>query len=198
MTHFAITGHVCSIQVGSVQPLQVGGRRLMSAIGKRSVQGPVALGPLGLAGDEQADPAHHGGLAKAVYALPQAHLHWWWQQQQQQVNRLIDAPIEPGQLGENLCLEGLDEQEAHVGDRLVFAHCVLRVTEPRFPCSKFTTVMGYAQAARDMIDSGRSGFYLAVEQAGTLQSGDAFRLEPGPRAISMVQALRHKFSQRGF
>lgn len=157
----------------------------------------MVLGPLGLAGDEQADPAHHGGLAKAVYALPHAHLHWWWQQRQGQVQRLIDDPIEPGQLGENLSLEGLDEQQAHVGDRLVFPGCVLRVTEPRFPCGKFIAVMGYADAARDMIDSGRSGFYLAVEQPGTLTAGDMFRLEPGPRAISMAQALRHQFRARG-
>ncbi len=46
-------GRVLSIQVGRVQPLMVGGRKLMSAMGKTAVTGPVQVGPLGLAGDEQ-------------------------------------------------------------------------------------------------------------------------------------------------
>jgi MOSC domain-containing protein YiiM len=70
----AKSGCVLSIQVGRVRPLQVGGRKLMSAIGKGEVSGPVAVGPLGLAGDEQADLSVHGGLSKAVYALPVQHL----------------------------------------------------------------------------------------------------------------------------
>lgn len=62
--------------------MRVGGRKLVSAIGKSTVQGPVALGVLGLAGDEQADLSVHGGLSKAVYALPFAHLLWWQAQRQ--------------------------------------------------------------------------------------------------------------------
>jgi MOSC domain-containing protein YiiM len=37
----------------------------------------VAVGPLGLDGDEQADPTVHGGLARAVYAYPAAHFAFW-------------------------------------------------------------------------------------------------------------------------
>ena len=70
-------GRVHSVQVGRSRLLRVGERVLRSAIGKQAVAGPVAVGPLGLAGDEQNDLSVHGGLSKAVYALPLQHVAWW-------------------------------------------------------------------------------------------------------------------------
>jgi len=193
-----VTGQVVHINLGKVRPLRVGERKLMSAIGKTPVPGPVSVGPLGLAGDEQADLSVHGGLDKAVYAFPLAHLAYW---QQQRVARSVslfeetDESLPPGFVGENLSLTGLREDAVFIGDRLHFADCVLRVTQPREPCGKFNAVMGYAQAARDMVQSGCCGFYLAVERLGTLQSGETFELMPGARQMSIAQALalkRHK------
>ena len=39
--------------------------------------GALAVGPLGLAGDEQADLSVHGGPGKAVYAYPSEHYPFW-------------------------------------------------------------------------------------------------------------------------
>ena len=188
----SLTGRVLSIQVGQVCPLQVGGRKLMSAIGKGMVSGPVAVGPLGLTGDEQADLSVHGGLSKAVYALPFEHLSWWQAQRQTQGVSLFDEVLGPGSLGENLSLHGLSEDAVFIGDVLRFANVALRVTEPRQPCGKFNAVMGYDQAGRDMVQSGRCGFYLAVDQPGTLSAGDTCVVEPGEQVTSIASALRHK------
>jgi len=191
-------GQLVHINLGKVRPLRMGERKLMSAIGKTPVTGPVAVGLLGLAGDEQADLSVHGGLDKAVYAFPLEHLAYW---QQQRVARSVslfeesDETLPPGFVGENLSLTGLREDAVYIGDRLHFADCVLRVTQPREPCGKFNAVMGYAQAARDMVQSSCCGFYLAVERLGTLQSGETFELVPGARQMSIAQALalkRHK------
>ena len=186
-------GRVLSVQVGTARLLRVGERTLRSAIRKQPVEGPVAVGPLGLAGDEQNDLSVHGGLSKAVYALPQPHLAWWSAQQQAQGLSLFDAPLTPGLLGENLSLEGVDERSVFIGDRLCFeAGVVMRVTEPRQPCAKFNAVLGYELAAKQMVQSGRCGFYLAVEVPGVLRAGEAFALRPGPRETSIAQALQHK------
>jgi len=191
-------GQLVHINLGKVRPLRMGERKLMSAIGKTTVSGPVAVGLLGLAGDAQADLSVHGGLDKAVYAFPLEHLAYW---QQQRVARSVslfeetDETLPPGFVGENLSLTGLREDAVYIGDRLHFADCVLRVTQPREPCGKFNAVMGYAQAARDMVQSSCCGFYLAVERLGTLQSGETFELVPGARQMSVAQALalkRHK------
>ncbi|MGV0958910.1 MAG: MOSC domain-containing protein [Limnohabitans sp.] len=184
-------GRLRAIQIGTVQPLKVGERKLMSAIGKTAVPQAQA-GPLGLAGDEQSDLSVHGGLSKAIYALPFEHLAWWRQRRQVQGATLFDEPLAPGYLGENLSLEGLLEDQVFIGDLLRFDEVVLRVTQPREPCGKFNAVMGYAQAAKDMVQSGRCGFYLAVDVGGILRSGETFTLERGPQSVSIAQALAHK------
>jgi MOSC domain-containing protein YiiM len=79
-----------------------------------------------------------------------------------------------------------------VGDCLDFGDVVLRVTQPREPCGKFNAVMGYAGAAKDMVNSGRSGFYLAVDKPGTLKAGDSFQVVQRLRSVSIAQALQHK------
>lgn len=186
------SGTLLAIQIGQVRPLMVGGRKLVSAIGKTTVAGPIEVGVLGLAGDEQADLSVHGGLGKAVYALPSEHLPWWQAQRQAQGVTMFDEALAPGFLGENLSLQGVLEQDLFVGDRLDFGDVVLRVTQPREPCGKFNAVMGYAQAAKDMVQSGRCGFYLAVDQPGHLQAGASFQIIPGQRSVSVAQALQHK------
>lgn len=188
-----LQGRVFSVQVGTSRFLRVGERTLRSAIRKQPVDGPVEVGPLGLAGDEQNDLSVHGGLSKAVYALPVQHLAWWSAWRREAGVSLFDEAIAPGQLGENLSLQGLDEQQLCIGDRLQFlGGLVLRVTEPRQPCAKFNAVIGDAQAGRAMVQSGRCGFYLAVEQPGLLQAGECFTVQSGARQTSIAQALQHK------
>ena len=180
------------VNVGVVRPLLVGERKMMSAIGKQAVTGAVEVKPLGLAGDEQADLSVHGGLAKAIYAYPSEHYVFWQQQRQQRGVTLFDETLVGGFAGESLRLAGLLEHEVWVGDELHFPDCVLRVTAPREPCGKFNTVMGYPQAARDMVQSSRCGFYLAVSTPGSLAAGQSFEWVPGRRALSIPQALAAK------
>ena len=181
-----------SLNIGTARPLMAGGRRVLSGIGKHAVAGTVAVGRLGLAGDEQADLSVHGGLDKAVYAYPAEHYAFWQAQRQAQGVSLFDEPLPPGFVGENLTLRGLLEADVWVGDMLHFPDCSLRVTEPRQPCFKFNAVMGYLSATRDMARSGRCGWYLAVVQPGSLAAGQAFTLEPGRRALAIPVAFASK------
>ena len=187
-----LSGQLLAIQTGQVRPLMVGGRKLVSAIGKTTVSGPIEVGVLGLAGDEQADLSVHGGLSKALYALPSEHLPWWQAQRQAQGATMFEETLAPGYLGENLSLQGLLEQDLFIGDRLDFGDVIFRITQPREPCGKFNAVMGYALAAKDMVQSGRCGFYLAVEQAGFLQAGATCQVLAGARSTRVTEALRHK------
>jgi len=189
----AANGRVLSLQVGTSRFLRVGDRTLRSAIRKQPIEGPVTVSTLGLAGDEQNDLSVHGGLSKAVYALPVQHLAWWSAWRSPAGVSLFDESIAPGQLGENLSLDGVEEQGVFIGDRLHFeGGVVLRVTEPRQPCAKFNAVMGDAQAGKAMVQSGYCGFYLAVDTCGALQAGETYRLLPGARQTSIAQALQHK------
>ena len=181
---------VVSVNTATAVAWQWNGRRVMSAIGKRPRMGPVAVGPLGLEGDEQADLSVHGGLSKAVYAYPAGHYAFWQTVRAQARVSLWDEPLPPGSLGENLTVAGLDEAALWIGDRLVLPGCVLVVSEPRTPCFKFGAAMGFAQAVKLMTQSGYCGAYLAVAQPGTVQAGDAVTLVPGPREVGLRELFR--------
>jgi MOSC domain-containing protein YiiM len=176
---------VLGVQVGRVQPLQVGDQSVMSGIVKRSASGRVAVRAMGLEDDEQADLTVHGGLSKAVYAYPAEHYGFW-----REARRTwgLSPELPHGSLGENLTIEGLLEDSLYVGDTLRFPHCALRVTQPRMPCHKFAATMGDAHAARKMMQSGFSGFYLAVDVLGSIEAGQCFEVEPGPRAMPLSRA----------
>ena len=184
--------HIC---VGTAQRMAASGRTVLSGIGKRAVAGPVGVGALGLAGDEQVDLSVHGGLHKAVYAYPAEHMAFWQAERRARGVSLFDESLPPGFVGENLSIEGLLERDVWVGDTLHFAHCVLRVTAPREPCFKFAAVMGFAQAGKLMVQHACCGFYLAVDQPGTLTAGEPFTLRPGPRALSIADAIHAKWAK---
>ena len=184
------TMHVVHVCTGRARPTTIEGRRHLTAIHKTPVSDPVAVGRLGLQGDEQADLSVHGGLSKAVYAYPQAHLHFWQTVRAQAKVALWDEPLPPGLLGENLLLHGLVEKDLWVGDRLVLPNCTLVVSEPRMPCFKFAAAMGFAQAVKLMVQSGWCGSYLAVLHEGTVQAGDPIELQPGPREVGIPELFR--------
>jgi MOSC domain-containing protein YiiM len=178
---------VLGVQVGAVQPLQVGAQRVMSGIRKLAVRGPVAVSALGLAGDEQADLTVHGGLSKAVYAYPVEH-YAFWREHRRALGLSTDLPY--GSLGENLTLSGVLEASLYVGDQLRFPDCLLRVTQPRGPCYKLNAAMGDPTAVRTMAQSGLSGFCLAVDVPGSLQTGQAFEVIAGPREMPVMTLFK--------
>jgi MOSC domain-containing protein YiiM len=182
-----------SLNTGAVRPLCIDAEQSVpSGILKRARTGRVAVAPLGLEGDEQADPSVHGGLAKAVYAYPSEHYAFWQTVRAQAGVAPWDETLPPGALGENLTLAGLAEQQVWIGDTLRFPDCELTVSEPRQPCFKFNAVMGFNQAAKLMKQSGWCGFYLAVQRPGTLAAGEAFELLPGPREVGIAELFKAK------
>ena len=64
MTHHSV---LLSVKVG--RPEKIEAKAGLSGIFKRPVNGPVAIGPLGLDGDAVLDRKHHGGPDQAVYIV---------------------------------------------------------------------------------------------------------------------------------
>jgi MOSC domain-containing protein YiiM len=185
-------GTVVGVQVAVARKVQIGGRAILTGIHKTSAKGPIAVHPLGLEGDEQADPSVHGGLHKAIYAYPSEHYGYWKSARQTAGVSLIDDALGFGSLGENLTLRGLLESDVWVGDVLQFSGCALRVTQPREPCFKFNAAMGFNQASKLMAQSGYCGFYLAVERSGFIGAEESFSLILGPRQLGIPESFRAK------
>jgi len=184
------TGSVLSLNVARAAPVAINGRKVLTAAAKRSVEGERLVLPLGIEGDEQADLSVHGGPGKAVYAYPSEHYAFWRTVRAQAQVALWDEALPFGSLGENLTLQGVVESGLWIGDVLRFAGCELAVSEPRFPCFKFTAAMGFKHAARLMAESAWCGAYLAVRVPGTIAAGQPFTLMPGPREVGIVELFR--------
>lgn len=184
------TGKVLSLNVARAQAVAINGRKVMTAIGKRAVQGERAVLPLGIEGDEQADLSVHGGLGKAVYAYPSEHYPFWKTVRSQAQVALWDEELPFGSLGENLTLQGVVESDLWIGDLLRFPDCQLAVSQPRFPCFKFVAAMGFRHASKLMIESAWCGAYLAVRVPGTIAAGQSFAIEPGPRQVGITEVFR--------
>jgi MOSC domain-containing protein YiiM len=187
---------VRGLQVGRVGEIRIGDTTVRSAILKHPVDGRVALGPLGLEGDEQADPSVHGGQNQAVYAYPFEHYPFWQTVRAQARVAAWDAALAAGALGENLTLEGLLEPQAWIGDVLRFPDCELAVSAPRFPCDKLNAALGFRHAAKLMVQNGWCGFYLAVRRPGTLAAGESAELVAGPREVQVQELFRARMRGR--
>ncbi|NRF69574.1 MOSC domain-containing protein [Aquincola sp. S2] len=186
---------VLSVNRALATTMMIQGQPVQTGIRKQAVAGPVELRPLGLQGDEQADLTVHGGLSKAVYAYPAEHYPFWQTVRAQARAAVPGEPLPPGALGENLTIEGLAEDQLWIGDRLRLPNCELAVSEPRYPCFKFNAVMGFAQAAKLMSQSGYCGSYLAVINPGTIEAGDAIELIPGPREVNVRELFKARMGK---
>ncbi|MEE8517169.1 MAG: MOSC domain-containing protein [Alphaproteobacteria bacterium] len=170
------------ISVNVAKPRQVThlGRTYMTAIFKQPVAGRVMLRTLNLDGDGQGNTELHGGpyMAAYVYAI-ENYAHW-----ERELGR---SDLGYGQFGENFTVEGMIENDIHIGDVFRIGGAVVEVTEPRAPCHKLAMRMGSEKFPLMFLASGRVGFYLRVIEEGVLGAGDT---------IELISADRHAMSVR--
>ncbi len=144
-----------------------------TAIDKRPVTGPVAVGELGIAGDEVGDTRHHGGPDQAVYAYAREDLDFWEAE--------LGRPIRDGHFGENLTTEGIDLNALEIGTRLQVGEpatgVLLEVAYVRTPCQDFKGWMGESGYdptvwVKRFTAAARPGPYLRVLRPGLIEPGD--------------------------
>ena len=152
---------------------------------KQPVDGPLWLGKTNLVGDGQADLVNHGGEDKALHCYAWDHYALWraelpgcalWQA--------------PGAFGENLSIDGLDEEAVCIGDHWRIGSAVTVVSQGRQPCFKLNLRFGIADMAARVQNTLRAGWYLRVEQAGEIAAGDPLVLLHRPHpAFSVARVL---------
>jgi MOSC domain-containing protein YiiM len=163
---------VLSVNVGTPREFQYNGRPARSAIWKSSVAGRVAARGVNLAGDDQADRQAHGGPDKAVYAYAVEDARWWEQ--------AIGRPFAYGEFGENLTTEGVEVNDALVGERWQVGTVVLEVSEPRIPCWRLGARMNDKTFPRRFTEAMRPGAYLRIIVEGEVGAGDEIRVIERP------------------
>ena len=191
-----------SISSGKVMPLfgshHPNYSTVASAINKQAIStlaspAPVEITRLGVAGDEQADPSVHGGIEKAIYVYPIEHYAFWNELLTRETKKSVELPL--GAFGENFTIEGLLETEIFVGDQMQIGDLQFTVVKLREPCFKFNAKMGYKGAAKAMLQSGFSGWYLRVNQTGALSAGAEIQVLPGQRITSIADQNQAHFNR---
>jgi MOSC domain-containing protein YiiM len=81
-----------------------------------------------------------------------------------------------GVFGENFTTQGLLEKTLYIGDRLQVGSVEFVVTQPRMPCFKLGIRFNRPDIVKQFLQSGRSGFYLAVLKEGEVATDDAIEL----------------------
>lgn len=182
-------GTVRAVLTGRSMPYSRPGSR--SAIAKEPRTGPVAIGPLGLDGDEQGDPRVHGGPHKALHCYAWAHYAWWRDELGTAGSTAADRLQRPGAFGENLSLDGLDEGQVCMADQWRIGSAIVELSQGRQPCWKLNARFAVPDMARRVQQSLRAGWYLRVLQPGMVQAGDAVQLLARPYpSWSVARVLR--------
>ncbi len=183
------TGHVTSVNTGAVREVEWRDRVWRTGIFKTPVEGPVSIEGVRMVGDEQADLSVHGGPTKSIYAYPSEHYAFWRDELGSGQAGLLDTA---GAFGENLTTEGLLESEAGVGDLYRVGSALLRVTEPRMPCSKLGLRFRDPLMTRRFHEAGRNGIYFAIEEPGSVESGAEIALEARhPRRLTIRDMVEY-------
>src|SRR5215204_1918984 len=175
---------ILSVNVSLPKEVPYRGKTITTGIFKDPVEGRVTLRTSNLDGDRQADLMVHGGVHKAAYAYSVENYDYWKRE-------LGRTDFTFGQFGENFTVEGMLEDEIHVGDVFRVGGTLIEVTQPRVPCYKLGIKMGLPGFVKMFLASCRVGFYLRVLEEGEVGAGDVLdRVRTDPERMTVREICR--------
>ncbi|OXM64160.1 MOSC and FAD-binding oxidoreductase domain-containing protein [Amycolatopsis vastitatis] len=169
-----------SLNVGMPQDVPWRGRTVHTGIFKYPVEGRRLVRRLNVDGDGQGDLGGHGGENRAVLVYQrQSYEHW---------RRFLGRDdLEDGRFGENFTVDGLPDDEVHIGDRYRIGEAEFEVTQPRVTCFRVGMRLGEPRMPSLLVAHHRPGFYLRVVTEGHVQAGDEIvRTRTGRHAMSVA------------
>lgn len=160
---------VVSVNIGERKGVKYRGKTVQTGIFKKPVTHPIILGKFDVEGDAVIDRRYHGGEFKACYLYSADHYEFW-------KNKYPDLEWEYGMFGENITVEGLNEEEIQIGDIFYLGDCRVRVTQPRQPCFKLGLRFGSQTIVKAFSQALFPGVYVSVIEEGAVKIGDNFSL----------------------
>jgi MOSC domain-containing protein YiiM len=153
-----------------------------SSIFRERISGPVHVSHEGLAGDRVTQP-YHGGPGAAVCVHPTDHYRFW--------NQRYGMHLEAGNMGENVTLDGITEDQIFVGDIVRLGTALLQVSGPRVPCGNLARRIGRPNWVKLTIQENRTGFYMRVLEPGRMQAGDAWEPQERLNQNASIPQINH-------
>jgi len=182
-----------SVNVSLPKEIEFKGKIVSTGIFKEPLKGRVKVRTLNIDGDGQADLIGHGGEMRAVYVYSYDNYAYW-------ENELSRNDFSMGQFGENFTVEGLSDQDVHIGDRFRIGSTLFEVTQPRVPCYKLAIKMETEGFYGQILKSGKLGFYFRVLEEGEVEAGDeiqAVKIDQKGMTIDEINQLMY-FDKENF
>jgi ferredoxin-NADP reductase/MOSC domain-containing protein YiiM len=170
-----------SVNVGLPQDVEWNGRTIRTSIWKSPVRGRVVVRRLNIDGDRQTDLVGHGGEQRAVLVYQRSSYRHW--------SAYFDGRrFDLGQFGENLTVEGLEDDVVCIGDRYGIGGAIFEVTQPRVTCYRLGLRMNVTEMPALLVSHHRPGFYMRVIAEGDIGAGDRIvKLADGPERMSVAE-----------
>ncbi len=171
--------HVLALYAAKPQPF--GPRGAPSSI----IKSPVPLLSVNKDGteqDEQGNKKLHGGPEKVLHQFSLKNYELLRTQ-------YPENPFEAGSIGENMLVEGMDDDNVYIGDTWQFGEVILQVSAPRAPCNKISHRFGIKNLDRFVGEHGATGWYYRVLQTGSIHVKDKVTLLERPDISVSVKDL---------
>jgi uncharacterized protein len=174
-----MTTKIIALSRAQPVPTEIRGRKLMTSIVRDPIPGPLQIGPVGPVDNATAvhtehilmfTAGHYDFWARELGVSREAWNWAWW--------------------GENLTVDGVDEEMLRIGDLVKIGSAEFQVTSPRIPCFKVAWRIGQPDTILlRMMETGRVGIHLAVLKPGVVSLGDAIEVSSPQRANITVADL---------
>jgi len=154
-----------SLNVGMPADVPWQGRTVHTGIFKYPVEGSRTARRLNVDGDGQGDLGGHGGEQRAVLVYQRQSYDYWR-------DELGRNDLEYGNFGENFTVDGLLDDEVHIGDRYRIGNAEFEVSQPRVTCFRVGLRLNAPEMPSLLVARHRPGFYLRVVKEGEVRAGD--------------------------
>lgn len=165
------------------------GREIQTGIYKEPVEESLLLQKEAVANDTVIDRKHHGGEFKACYLFSADYYEEW-------KGLYPDLNWDWGMFGENLTVEGLDENKLCIGDIFKIGTALVQITEPRQPCHKLGIKFGDHKVIKEFIAYGHPGTYVRIITEGRVKKGDTLELKRKSKSTLSVQQYNQLVNQK--
>jgi MOSC domain-containing protein YiiM len=161
---------IVATNLGEPKTISWKGEKEQTGIFKYPVDKPLLLEYSDVKGDAVMDRKHHAGEHKACYLFSSEEYDYW-------KNLYPNLKWDWGMFGENLTVQGLDENSLRIGDIYKIGNALVQVSQPREPCYKLGIRFNDQKIVQQFVERGRPGTYVRVLKEGTVKKEDTFQLQ---------------------
>lgn len=117
--------------------------------------------------DEVANKVHHGGDMRVIHHYSHKNYKYLKEKFPDIAERFI-----PGSFGENIITDELTESELNIGDIYMMGTAKVQLTVCRRPCSTINYAYNDNRILKEVMESGRCGWFYRVLEEGIVKTGD--------------------------